>query len=91
MRKVSALVGQPIVSAASGERIGKVSDVLLDAETRHVVGRVVRGGLFTSEQVLPYEDVQSPGEDAVIARSTRASSVRSNGVNKRLTSRVLVR
>jgi uncharacterized protein YrrD len=70
MRKVSELVGQPIVSAASGERVGKVSDVLLDAETRHVVGLVVAGGLFTSEQVLPYKNVQTLGKDAVIARST---------------------
>jgi uncharacterized protein YrrD len=69
MQKVSELVGKPIVSAETGERIGKVSDVLLDPEIRRVLGLVVGGGLFTAEHVLLSLDVQTFGKDAVIARS----------------------
>jgi uncharacterized protein YrrD len=69
MHKVSELVGKSIVSAATGELIGKVSDVLLDRQSQQVVGLVVAGGLVTSEHVLPFADVQTLGTDAVIARS----------------------
>ena len=69
MQKVSELVGKPIVSAETGERIGKVADVLLDPHSHHVLGLVVGAGLFRSEHVLPYSDVQTLGKDTVVARS----------------------
>ena len=69
MHKVSELVGKPIVSAESGEQIGKVADVLLDQQSLHVLGIVIEGGLFASEHVLPFSDVQTLGKDAVVARS----------------------
>jgi len=69
MQKVSELVGKPIVSAETGERMGKVADVLLDPQSSHILGLVVGGGLLSSEQVLPYADVQTLGKDAVVARS----------------------
>ena len=69
MERVSEIIGTPIVSAANGEKVGNVADVLLGAEGDRVVGVVVRRGAFAGEQVLPYEDVQAVGRDAVIARS----------------------
>jgi uncharacterized protein YrrD len=69
MHKVSELVGKPIVSAENGERIGKVSDVLLDPQSQHVLALVIAGGLLHSEHVLLYTDVQTLGTDAVVARS----------------------
>jgi uncharacterized protein YrrD len=69
MWKVSELIGKSIVSANNGERIGRVADVLLDADSHRVVGLVIAGGVLTSEQVLPYAEVQTLGTDAVIARS----------------------
>jgi uncharacterized protein YrrD len=70
MQKVSELMGRPIVSSETGERVGKVVDVLLDPHSNHVVGLVTAGGgLLSSEQVLPYADVQTLGKDAVVARS----------------------
>jgi len=69
MHKLSNVVGKPVVSAESGERIGKVADLLLDADSRHVVGLVVAAGLLGGEHVLPFRDVQTLGRDAVIARS----------------------
>lgn len=69
MQKVSELVGKSIVSADTGERIGKVSDVLVDPQSQHVLGLVVAGGVLGAEHVLPYTDVQTLGTDAVVARS----------------------
>ena len=69
MRKVSELVGKSIVSAASGEHLGKVSDVLVDQQSHRVLGFVIGGGLMGSEHVLLHADVQAMGADAVVARS----------------------
>jgi uncharacterized protein YrrD len=69
MPKLSKLVGKPIISADTGERIGKVSDVLLDLPSQHVIGLVVAAGVLNSEHVLPYADVQTLGKDAVVARA----------------------
>jgi hypothetical protein len=43
--------------------------MLLDPETRPVLALVVLSGLFTSEHVAPYGDIQTLGRDAAIARS----------------------
>ena len=69
MHKVSELVGKSIVSAATGERLGTVSDVLVDQQSHRVLGFVIGGGLMSSEHVLPHADVQAMGADAVVARS----------------------
>ena len=53
MQKVSELVGKPIASADTDERIGKVSDVLVDPQAQHVAGVVVASGVLSSEHVLP--------------------------------------
>ena len=69
MQKVSELVGKSIVSAESGEQLGKVADMLLDQQSQRVLAIVIEGGLFSSEHVLPLSDVQTLGKDAVVARS----------------------
>ena len=69
MRRISEYVGKPIVSADTGEKVGTVADVLVDADAGRIVGVIVGGGLLTSEHVLPYADVQVMGGDAVIAKS----------------------
>ena len=72
MQRASELMGKSIVSADRGERLGTVSDVLLDEVSNRVVGLVVRsGGLLKKEQVLPYEAIQTLGADAVVARSAQ--------------------
>jgi uncharacterized protein YrrD len=69
VHRISEVVGLPIVSGENGERIGKVADVLMDPDSKQLVGLVVAGGLLASEQVLPFSDVQTLGKDAVVART----------------------
>jgi uncharacterized protein YrrD len=69
MQRVSDLIGKSIVSATSGELVGKVSDVLFDPASCQTIGLVIAGGLFSSEHVLAYGDVQVLGKDAVVARA----------------------
>jgi len=63
------MMGKAIVAAENGERVGKVADVLIDSESCEVLGVVVAGGILAAEQVLPFDEVQTLGTDAVIVRS----------------------
>jgi uncharacterized protein YrrD len=69
MQKASDIVGRAVVSSESGERLGSVADLLLDQASTRVLGLIVGGGLFTTEHVLPYGNVQTLGRDAVLART----------------------
>jgi uncharacterized protein YrrD len=63
------LIGKPIVSAETGHKLGEVADLLLDDEQGRLVGVVIGGGMFGTERVLPYGDVQTIGPDVIVARS----------------------
>jgi len=68
-QRVSDLLGKAVVSASSGERLGTVSDVLLDEVDHHMVGLVVRRGMMKTEHVLPSSAVQTFGRDTVVSRT----------------------
>lgn len=67
----SELIGKAVVSADTGEKLGTVSDILLDDADHHLLGLVVRRGLMKSENVLPAAAVQTFGRDAVVSRSSQ--------------------
>jgi uncharacterized protein YrrD len=67
VQRISELIGRTILTADTGERVGAVSDLVLE-DTR-LVGVVVGGGWFAGERVLPFAEVQALGRDALIARS----------------------
>jgi uncharacterized protein YrrD len=69
VRRSREIVGKPIVSAATGQKLGAVADLLLDESHHSVVGLIVRDGWISAERVLPYDDVQTIGPDVVIAKS----------------------
>lgn len=69
MHRVSDIVGKPIISAETGDKLGSVSDGLIDNARNELVGLVIGGGVFGKEQVLPYADVQTVGGDTVLARA----------------------
>jgi uncharacterized protein YrrD len=69
MQRTSELQGRPIVASDAGEKVGTVSDVLIDERSGRVAGLVVGGGLFRSERVLPYEEIEVMGRDAIVIKS----------------------
>jgi uncharacterized protein YrrD len=69
MQRASDLIGKPIISLDRGEKIGSVSDVLVDTAQARAIGLVIDGGMLHGERVLPYEDVQVLGRDVLIVRS----------------------
>jgi uncharacterized protein YrrD len=76
MRKGKRLIGRPILSLSEGVRVGEVKDVILGVTNETVVGLLVDdGGLFGSAHVVPVDEIESFGRDAVIV--TDRSSIRS--------------
>ena len=66
--RATDVIGRPIVSAASGKKLGVVGDLLLD-QSGALLGLAVKHGALRSEDVLPMESVQSLGTDAVLSKS----------------------
>ena len=69
MYRVSEMIGKTVVSVDSGEKLGTVSDALVETSAVRLMGLVVTHGMLGKEQVLPLEDVQRVGRDAVLART----------------------
>ena len=71
-----SLVGRTVVDVATGEKLGEITDLHLDLDTRRVVGFAVRagggGGLFHHEppQALPFAQIQRIGPQAVMVTDT---------------------
>jgi uncharacterized protein YrrD len=69
VHRFSELIGKPIVSADSGEKLGNISDLLVDEGGVQLVGLVLGGGLLGKDHVLPFRDIQTLGGDVVVART----------------------
>lgn len=70
MRKGSDLIGKPIIAFDSGERLDNIQDLLFDQNSNQLLGFLVdEGGWFSTARVLPLENVQSIGQDAIIVPS----------------------
>lgn len=73
MLKGSHIIGKPIVAYDTGRRIGRVKDLLFDQNTSLLLAFLVReGGWFSHTQVLPLQNIQIIGIDAIIAIAEEA-------------------
>lgn len=61
------------VFTASGEKIGSLNRVVIDAKTRDVTDLVVDRGLFNNEKVIPVGLVDLEKEDRIMLRETNQS------------------
>jgi sporulation protein YlmC with PRC-barrel domain len=69
-KRATDVIGKPLMSAASGEKMGTVTDLLLDESNVALIGLVVSRGMLKGEHVLPISAVQTFGTDAVVSRSS---------------------
>lgn len=63
--KASKLKGIAVVDIDTAQKLGSVSDVILDPANLRVAGLEVKKGAFASAHILPAEKVRSFGKDAV--------------------------
>ena len=68
-KRVTDVIGRPVVSADSGRKLGNVSDMLIDDAGTEIVGLVVKHGALRGEDVLPASAIHSLGPDAVVSRT----------------------
>lgn len=68
---VKSLKGIAVVSIEEGEKVGVVDNVLFDLDPKRVIAfNLIKPGLLRSGGlILPMEDVESVGPDAVMIRS----------------------
>lgn len=69
VKRATELIGKPVVSADTGEKLGTVGDLLLDDGSGNLVGLVLRHGMMRSEDVMPASAIQTLGADAIVSRS----------------------
>ena len=67
--RISEALGKTIVAADSGEKVGQVDDVLIDAAQHQVMGLLITEGLMSKQRIVPFSEVQTVGQDAVIVRT----------------------
>ena len=69
---IDRLVGRAVLSLASGNKLGAVRDVFVDAINGVITGLSVETA--DGEAALSYQDVHSFGHDAIMARGDRLQS-----------------
>jgi len=70
MRKGRDTIGKPVIAYDTGEKIETVTDLIFDQANNLLLGFLVdEGGLFTAARVLPINQVQAIGADAIIIPS----------------------
>lgn len=69
-KRATDVIGKPVVSAVTGQRMGTVADLLLDDEGVALVGIVIHRGWMKRENVLPVSSLQTIGSDAVLGRTS---------------------
>lgn len=73
MRKGKDVIGKPVVSYNSGEKIATIKDLIFDQNENCLLGFLIdEGGWFSSAKVLPLYLVNAIGVDAVIVPSREA-------------------
>ncbi|MEO8285716.1 MAG: PRC-barrel domain-containing protein [Chloroflexota bacterium] len=73
MRKGKKIIGQDILSFADGQKVGSVKDLIIGPESDTVVALLVEeGGLLSSARIVPFDNVNSFGKDAVMIDESRS-------------------
>ena len=67
MRKGTDIIGKNVIAMDTGEKLDTISDLIFDQNTNQLLGFVVdEGGWFSEAKVLPLQNVQTIGPDAIL-------------------------
>ncbi len=70
MLKGKEVIGRRVVTLDGGERLDSVRDLIFDEQGNHVLALLIdEGGWFHSARVIPFGNVRSVGEDAIMVGS----------------------
>ncbi|HEY9829164.1 MAG TPA: PRC-barrel domain-containing protein [Stenomitos sp.] len=70
MRKGSDVIGKVVVTYDTGKKIERILDLIFDQERNQLLGFLVEEkGLFRDAKVIPLQEVQAIGLDAIVVHS----------------------
>lgn len=73
------LIGHRVISIEEGKMCGNVIDFLVDFEKFTVFAVIVKGGWNQDAEIVPFDDIESVGSDAVMILNSKAiQPVKSN-------------
>jgi uncharacterized protein YrrD len=71
MLKGKEVIGRKVITLDNGEQIDTVHDLVFDYQANEVLALLVdEGGWFRAARVVPFENIRSIGEDAVMIASS---------------------
>lgn len=76
--KASSLKGIAVIDLSTAEKVGNVSEIILDPNSRRALGLEIKGERFGSPQVILVDKVHSFGKDAVTIENTSGFNERAN-------------
>ncbi|QFS46764.1 PRC-barrel domain-containing protein [Nostoc sphaeroides] len=80
MRKGSDVIDKVVVTSDKGQKIQRILDLIFDHKRNQLLGFLVEEkGLFRDAKVIPLQEVQAIGSDAIIVKS-KASIVKAHRV-----------
>lgn len=81
MIKAKEILGRPVIAISTGEKIETVHDVIFDHQANQVLGLLVdEGGWFSAAKAVPFVQVRSIGEDAImVADPDAVTTTREDG------------
>ncbi|GAA5435329.1 PRC-barrel domain-containing protein [Deinococcus aquaticus] len=81
MIKGKEILGRSIIAISTGEKIDSVHDVIFDHQANQVLGLLVdEGGWFSAAKAVPFGQIRSIGEDAImVADADAVTTTREDG------------
>ncbi len=77
--KFSELKGRAVVSLDNATKLGQVEDLMMEPATWHIVGLLVRTGMFSRSVLVPAGEVHNIGADAVTISAPLAEATDAAG------------
>ncbi|WIV11193.1 PRC-barrel domain-containing protein [Proteiniborus sp. MB09-C3] len=70
MRKVSEIIGLPVICKKSGSKIATVKEVIYSKKKYRIVGFLVsEGNIFREAKIIQFNNIDSIGEEALIIKN----------------------
>lgn len=70
MRKVSELIGLPVVNKKSGSKIATIKEVIYSKKKYRVMGFLVsEGNFFRGAKIIQFNNIDSIGKDALVIKN----------------------
>jgi sporulation protein YlmC with PRC-barrel domain len=66
MMDIEELRGRAVVSVQQAEKLGAIADTLVDVTNHQLAGVLLQGGMFRGGDTVPWTDIRTIGQDAVM-------------------------